>query len=144
MLIPGHWMLCNDGIVRPVLGAEMLASDGVWRKVTLLVDTGADRTVLDATTVADLDCRAISSQSQLSGIGGQTPAVGIDTELRLIQATGQPTLFRGQFTGATDPDALDMSVLGRDILDLFAVITDRPGDVVCLVSQRHRYIIQES
>jgi len=34
-----------------------------------------------------------------------------------------------------------MSVLGRDILDLFAVIVDRPGDVVCLVGQRHRYQI---
>jgi hypothetical protein len=44
----------------------------------------------------------------------------------------------------TDPGALDLCVLGRDILDLFAVIIDRPGKVVCLLSQKHRYaIIQE-
>ena len=35
----------------------------------------------------------------------------------------------------------DLSVLGRDITDLFAVIIDRPGNVVCLLSQRHRYTI---
>jgi hypothetical protein len=33
------------------------------------------------------------------------------------------------------------SVLGRDITGLFAVIVDRPGDLVCLVGQRHRYSI---
>lgn len=44
----------------------------------------------------------------------------------------------------TEAAALEINVLGRDILDLFAVIIDRPGDAVCLLSQRHRYtIIQE-
>jgi hypothetical protein len=35
-----------------------------------------------------------------------------------------------------------MSVLGRDITNLFGVIVDRPGDVVCLVGQGHRYLIE--
>jgi hypothetical protein len=35
-----------------------------------------------------------------------------------------------------------MSVLGRDITNLFAVIVDRPGDAVCLVGQGHLYLIQ--
>jgi hypothetical protein len=29
----------------------------------------------------------------------------------------------------------------HDITGLFAVIVDRPGDLVCLVGQRHRYSI---
>ena len=49
--------------------------------------------------------------------------------------------FRGQFTAVTDPETLDMSVLGRNITSLFAVIVDRPGDVVCLIGQRHRYVV---
>ena len=35
-----------------------------------------------------------------------------------------------------------MSVLGRDIMQMFAVIVDRPDDVVSLVGQQHRYVIQ--
>jgi hypothetical protein len=35
-----------------------------------------------------------------------------------------------------------MSVLGRDILNLFAVIVDRPSDRICLVGGNHRYVIQ--
>jgi len=41
-------------------------------------------------------------------------------------------------------EALDISVLGRDMTDLFAVIVDRRAEVVCLLGQRHHYIIAES
>jgi hypothetical protein len=34
-----------------------------------------------------------------------------------------------------------MSVLGRDVLGLFAVIVDRPDNTVCRVGQRHRYVL---
>jgi hypothetical protein len=50
--------------------------------------------------------------------------------------------FRGQFTAMAAPGTLDMDVLGRDLTNLFAVIVDRPGDVVCLVGQQHRYRIE--
>jgi hypothetical protein len=36
-----------------------------------------------------------------------------------------------------------MSVLGRDITNLFAVIVDRPRDFVGLLGQRHQYVIHE-
>jgi hypothetical protein len=35
-------------------------------------------------------------------------------------------------------------VLGRDITGLFAVIVDRPGDVVCFIGQQHHYVIRHS
>lgn len=54
---------------------------------------------------------------------------------------GTVAVFRGQFVAVTSARALDMSVLGRDVTDLFAVIVDRPGGTVCLVSQHHRYQI---
>jgi len=38
--------------------------------------------------------------------------------------------------------AEDMSLLGRDITDLFAAIVDRPGNFVCLLGQNHRYKIE--
>src|SRR5215813_7366779 len=40
MLISGVWHLCDDGIMRPVIRAEVLASDGSWVKVPFLMDTG--------------------------------------------------------------------------------------------------------
>ena len=43
-----------------------------------------------------------------------------------------------------DHEALDMSVLGRDILDMFAVIVDRRGVVVAIVGGQHRYTIDRS
>jgi len=36
-------------------------------------------------------------------------------------------------------EALDISVLGRDITESFAVIVDQPGEVVSLLAQRHWY-----
>lgn len=34
-----------------------------------------------------------------------------------------------------------MSVLGRDITNLFALIIDRPQDIVCMIAHLHRYSI---
>ena len=50
-------------------------------------------------------------------------------------------LFRGQYAAVTLPESLDMSVLGRDITNLFAVIVDRPGDFLALLGQRHQYTL---
>lgn len=54
MLIRGLWTLCDDGITRPVIESEVLAADGSWLRVELLVDMGADRTVFTAAVLATL------------------------------------------------------------------------------------------
>jgi hypothetical protein len=46
-------------------------------------------------------------------------------------------VFRGEYHALVDRRALDLPVLGRDITEQFAVLVDRPGNVVCLLSQRH-------
>jgi hypothetical protein len=58
--------------------------------------------------------------------------------------TGRPVLFSGQFAAVLELEALDISVLGRDITGLFAVIVDQPSGTVCLVRERHRYVIEET
>jgi hypothetical protein len=40
-------------------------------------------------------------------------------------------------------NALDMSVLGRDVLNLFAVIVDRGADRVMLLHGAHSYAIEQ-
>jgi hypothetical protein len=141
MRINGQWLLCDDGIVRPVLLCELLTGDGSWRKIPFLLDTGADRTVLNAGALAVLKLPHLPSFQQLGGVGGEATTVRVETQIRMAVDDGGKATFRGQFSAFTDPEALDMAVLGRDITDIFALIVDRPGDTVCLLGQQHCYAI---
>ena len=142
MQIVGEWYLCDGGIERPVIRGEALTADGSWAHVEFLIDSGADRTVFDAATVAVLTLPPVELSAQPGGLGGMTDAVLIDTQIRLTEARGGKVVLRGRYAAITDPESLDMSVLGRDILGLFALIVDRPGDLICLVAAPHRYRVE--
>jgi hypothetical protein len=143
MLIPGLWKLCDDGVVRPVIESTVLAADGSWLPVELLVDVGADRTVFTAGVLATLALPQLPAPHQLGGVGGAASTVAVATQLRLPLDTGAAIAFQGSFAAFLQAEALDMSVLGRDITNLFAVIVDRPGDIVCLIGQGHRYTVAQ-
>jgi hypothetical protein len=106
-----------------------------------LVDTGADRTVFSAATLESLQLPPANETTALEGVGGRAESVIVDSTIVLRNEQGCDVLFRGRYAAFTDDAALDMSVLGRDILNLFALIVDRPRDVVCLLSQRHSYSV---
>jgi predicted aspartyl protease len=144
MRIDGEWLLCEDGIKRPVIRGEILADNGSWQAIELLVDTGADRTVLSAPTSAALHLQAHETQNRLGGVGGIVNSVDIETQIRLYRETKGTVVFHGQYADVTELNALDMSVLGRDILGLFSVIVDQPGGVICLLGQRHQYRIEQN
>jgi len=74
-------------------------------------------------------------------LGGLVDSVVLQTEIQLARETGGKVIFRGQFAAVMELEALDISVLRRDITESFAVIVDQPGDVVSLFAQRHRYSI---
>jgi hypothetical protein len=144
MLIPGSWERQEDGIERPIIRGEVAAPDGSWVDVPFLVDSGADRTVLSALFYAALVPAGVEPDAALVGVGGSLRAVSVPTTIHLFTAERRPIPFRGQFTVFAEPDALEISVLGRDILNLFAVLVDYPGRAVHLMRDRHRYIIQET
>jgi hypothetical protein len=48
----------------------------------------------------------------------------IETRIRLTRENSGKVMFRGQYAAITTVEALDMSVLGRDVTNLFAVIID--------------------
>jgi predicted aspartyl protease len=144
MRIDGEWLLCDDGIVRPVIRGEILAGDGTWQRAESLVDTGADRTVFSATILAALRLQPVATRARIGGVGGVANSVVVETQVRLTREEDGKIVLRGQYAAVTELEALDMSVLGRDIAGLFAVIVDRPGNVVCLIGQRHRYAIEQS
>ena len=141
MLIRGLWKLCDDAIIRPVIESEVVAVYGSWLPVELLVDVGADRTVFSAGVLATLALPQLPFPYQLGGVGGTVATVAVAAQIRLPLGGGSTITFQGSFAAFTQADALDMSVLGRDIMNLFAVIVDRPGDEVCMIGQGHGYTI---
>ena len=143
MRIDGQWLWCDDGIMRPVISGEILAGNGSWEKSEFLADTGADRTVFSAATLAKLGLQPLPIQEGISGLGGMADSVIVETQLRLTREDAGKVVFRGQYAAVTELEALDISVWGRDITRLFAVIVDRLHDVVCLLGQRHRYTIEQ-
>ena len=77
-------------------------------------------------------------------MGGIADSVTVETRLRFSRETGSKVTFRGQYAAIIEVEALDISVLGWDIMELFSVIVDRPGNIVYLLGQRHRYTIEQS
>ena len=142
MQISGLWLLCDDGVERPVIHGEVLAAYGTWVKAPFLVDTAADRTVLSADILAALALQLIVTSDQIGGVGGIAPSVVVETQIRFTSEASAKVVFRSWFAGITDTTALDISVLGRDITKVFAVIVDQPGSMVCLLGQRHQYRIE--
>jgi predicted aspartyl protease len=141
MQINGEWLLCDDGVVRPVIRGEILTNERLWQPAEFLVDTGADRTVFSAATLSKLGLQPIVVQERLGGLGGLIHAVVVATQIQLTRETGSKVVFRSQYAAVTAVEALDICVLGRDITGLFTVLVDQPGNLVCLLGQRHRYTI---
>jgi hypothetical protein len=145
MLISGTWHVCDDGIIRPVIRAEIQAHDGSWVKAPLLLDTGADRTVFSTDILTALRLQPVVAETRLGGVGGVASAIIVETRIRLTHENNGKVMLRGQYAATTEAAALDMSVLGRDVTNLFALIVDWPQRLVCLLGQRHQYtIIQQS
>jgi len=142
MRFDGEWLAFDDGIVRPVIRAEILAGDGTWRSVELLVDTGADRTVISANVLESLNLPATEPHGRIGGVGGLVDSVHVRTRIRRTREDGRKVVFRSDYAACTDHEALDMTVLGRDLLEMFAVIVDRRSDVMAIIGGQHRYTIR--
>lgn len=121
----------------------MRAVDGAWLPFEFLLDVGADRTVFSAAVLAALGLPQLPAAQQLGGVGGTAATVVVGTHLRLALDGGSTVAFQGSFAAFLQAEALDMSVLRRDIMNLFAVIVDYPARVVCLVGQGHGYAIMK-
>lgn len=144
MLINGEWLLCDDGIERPVIRGEILSGAGFWRSLEFLVDTGADRTILSANVFESLHLPFTAPTEQIGGVGGMVKSIVLTTQIRLTCEDATKAVFRGDYAACTEYESLDMSVLGRDIMAQFAVLVDRSKDMVCLLRERHSFNIVKS
>src|SRR5436190_22615236 len=84
MRIDGSWLLCDDGIVRPIVRADVDAAEGRRVPVVFLADCGADRTVFSAETLAKLGLASSVANTQLAGVGGQASTVLVSTKIHLL------------------------------------------------------------
>ena len=64
--------------------------------------------------------------------------------MEFICDDGRTIRVRGDFASFTDPAATDLSVLGRDVLDNFDLISSRRRDEIFLLAPKHRYRIEEN
>jgi hypothetical protein len=142
MRFDGEWLTCDDGIVRPIMRCEVLGGDGQWRSAEFLVDSGADRTVLSANVLGAMALDEWTPGEEIRGVGGVAATVAVTTQIRLTRENLEKVVFRGEFVACRDRELLDMSVLGRDITQLVAVIVDRPGQRVCMLRDGHSYLIR--
>ncbi len=141
MVIVGQWFLCDDGITRPIVRAKVAGANGILHNEQFLIDTGADRSAFHTTLREKLQWPSnhVAPGFSLQGIGGSSPFVVGDAVVELARLDGEPARIRGPFAAFTDPTATDMSVLGRDVLDNFDVITSRRRNEVLLLAGNHQY-----
>ena len=139
MRINGEWCLCDDGITRPTILVDVLAADGSNCKNQFIIDSGADRTVFTSDLLNQLGLSSDAPAGiKLVGVGGRQAFVNVQTVLEFVCDDRRTIRVRGDFAAFTDPTALDMSVLGRDVTNNFDLILSRPRNEVTLLAAPHR------
>jgi hypothetical protein len=146
MRIAGEWFACDDGVIRPVVRIYATAENDERERDRFLVDSGSDRTVLSAHFVGRLRVSGDSPPAGfgLQGIGGGAGFVVVRTVLEFARDDGVPATVNGEFAAFTDPRATDLSILGRDVLDLLDVILSRRRDEVLLLAPAHQYYVTQA
>lgn len=136
MRISGRWLAGADGIERPVFDGIVAAPGGVQFSVPLLVDTGADLTVL-APDVVHLLAGVVQPTpiaTVVGGLGGTQQLYELAVDLLLPTTSGQRARIRGPLPVLVAPGALDVSVIGRNLLDQFTLIYARQQDTLLLLT----------
>jgi hypothetical protein len=139
MIVPGEWIHHTDGTLLPIVPIFVDLPDGRQLELDFLLDTGAERTVLTYSDLMKLETECEPSDEVLAGVGGTSRAVRVDQPLKFRKSDGEFVALNGPFLAFADPIALDLSVLGRDILGHFAVIVDKPKRAVMLLHGGHDY-----
>lgn len=146
MRVNGAWMPGEDGIIRPIVAGAVRLANGEWLEVSFLLDAGADRTVFSSDFVSFLRplAGAETETINLSGVGGVTEAISIETSIGMVRDDGQMVTVHGTFGVFTKGESADLSILGRDVTNNFSVIYDYPGEAIALLAPPHSYEINRS
>lgn len=136
MRIEGRWIVGADGVERPVFDGVIALPDGRHLALSLLIDTGADLTVL-APSVAEQLAASVQptpTETVVSGVGGTQRIYELAVDLLLPTTTGQRARIRGPLPVILEPDSLELSVIGRNLLDQFTLIYSQPHHTLLLLT----------
>jgi hypothetical protein len=144
MRIIGQWLAYEDGITRPTVRAEVQTSDGTLQPDDFLIDSGADRTVFSGSLLKRLGFAPTPAPEDLTlqGISGDCAFYVVKTILVLTRDDGGVVHMRGEFAAFADLQTIDLSILGRDVLNLFDVILSRRRNEVLLLAANHQYRVE--
>jgi hypothetical protein len=104
------------------------------------VDPGADRTLLIAELTDNLRLPTKPlSDAELTGIGGGASSMLVNSAIEFKTVDSKSVVVRGELAILADARAIDLSILGRDVLNNFDVIISRHRNEVLLLAPRHAY-----
>ena len=77
-------------------------SNGSWVKTPLLLDTGADRTVVSPDILKALRLQPVIAANRPGGVEGAVSAITVETRLRLTRENNGKVIFRSQYAAITE------------------------------------------
>lgn len=141
MRIEGRWLAGADGVERPVVAGYLSAPDGRQVALNLLIDTGADSTILapEAAQMLADSVQPVPLNATAAGVGGTLPMYELAVDLLLPTTSGQRARIHGPLPILLAPGSLELSVIGRNLLDQFTLIYSRPKGVLLLLTPPDKY-----
>ena len=139
-MISGYFQLDDDGVTRPYIDLAVEFHEPIDARlvVTFIVDTGADRTLLSSHIAErlradfDFDIRSLEEDNPIGGIGGQVNT----RKARVTLYSGNQWITSNMSITVIDavpgPETMP-SLLGRDIVDDFALFIERRTQRVLLL-----------
>ncbi len=142
MRINGEWQpsIDNPDVIHPIVAGRIVVSSEQY-VAPFLVDTGADRTVIGSAYRQILRPYQQNTAESFLSAGGELDSFTATVQLVLLDASGRDVAFNLLCVVLTEPIQANNNLLGRDILDYFAVICDRSADEVILLRPPHKYHI---
>ena len=142
MLFRGEWLAGSDGVARPIIRLHVTRPDGTQFVAPFLVDSGADATIFSHDVLLQLGVpTAPGSAGTLQGVGGQTACIVVQSTLTFTQEDSNTGSFTGNFGSFLSPDASEISLLGRDVLNNFEVIISYRLRCVLFLTLPHAWLV---
>ena len=123
----------------PFVEAMVRATDDRWVKVFFLIDLGADGTYLPRRYVTKLGLQPDEAQTKddVTRVGGQKiEHIPYTTQLRF--SNDDRRTFDLEIGVFTQEEALDMPILGRDVMNFFTLLCDVRANLVWLLDEAER------
>jgi hypothetical protein len=132
----------SDKVKRPFVLVRLAVGGGPPIERHFLINTAADQTLLTRATFDALGLGPLHLPTpgvSLPGSASQSGIVRVSLGAELIDAIHPPVDIGRTFSAVLDPAALDVNMLGRDVLNGFHLILSFATDTVWLLAGAHGY-----